>query len=88
MLLGGNGITASLEDWLADSDRGKAQVQVDMEMMVPRQQMSSLSATQRSALSYMHDKELFTQEAWSQLQLQDIDIVFPPGAVPPPQHEQ
>lgn len=54
-------------------------------MMVPRQQMSSLSATQRSALSYMHDKELFTEQAWSQVQFRYFDIVFPPDAVQRPQ---
>ena len=85
MLLGGTGIFAALEQWLIDSDRGEAQVQIDTEMMVPKQQMSSLSATQHSALSYMHDKELFTEEAWSILQLRYIELVFPSDAARRPQ---
>ena len=80
ILLGTFGISSALQEWSADPDRGTASCQIDTEMMVPRQRMPRLSTSQRSALSYMHDKGLFTQEAWSELQLQYIDLVFPPDA--------
>lgn len=85
ILLGDCGLTSALQEWSGDPNRGIASCKVDTEMMVPRQRMSSLSADQCLALSYMHDKELFTQEAWHELQLQYIDLVFPPDAAGRPQ---
>ena len=73
------GIPTEIAEWLGNQDR-EPPCKIRTEMLMPRQHMPKLTAAENSALLYLHDRELFTEEAWHLLRLQYIDLAFPPAA--------